>query len=103
VHEVIVHAPGSLGGRRDGDVVLGGELEEIGTASVQQALASILAANLGATTYWNFWMNSGNLHGAMTFMEGLQALKASSKRTWLRGRQYTVSAATPRKRSTYSF
>lgn len=32
VHEVVIHGPGSLGAGGDGNVVLGGELEEIGTA-----------------------------------------------------------------------
>lgn len=38
---------------------------------------------LGRTVAYNRWMNSGILHGAMIFMVGLSALKASSKRTWL--------------------
>jgi hypothetical protein len=32
---------------------------------------------------WNFSQNSGSRQGAIILMEGLQALKASSKRTWL--------------------
>lgn len=76
-----IHAPWGLGGRRDGNVVLGGILEQIlATPSRYQLLSELYESDAG--THWNLEMNSGMRQGAMTLREGLQAAKASSKRTW---------------------
>lgn len=57
VDEVVVHAPGSLGAGRNGDVVLGGKLEEIGTALE-------LLDKLGKSPWGD------DLHGGVASLEG---------------------------------